>query len=262
MKPSVYPSLCLLIILIAAGVTNPAMTRPARAQQKLPTAEAILEKYVQVTGGRSAYEKHYNHVITATIEFVEAGIKGTTTEYKADTNKSYRVVDLVGVGKTEAGTDGNVCWERSSETGPRIRDGEEKAAALREANFNASLHWRDLYSKAECVGEEKVDNEPCYKVVLTPKEGKPIQQYYDEKSGLLVKISMTSLTPTLGEVPTDTFLEDYRSVDGVMVPHKQKRMIFAQEIDTHIESVQFNAEIAKDRFDLPADIKTLLGKKQ
>jgi hypothetical protein len=260
MKSSSSLARSFWFILLVAGITSPANTWPVRTQQKLPTAEEILEKFIEATGGRQAYEKLHNRIITARIEFVETGISGTTAEYKADPNRSYRVVDLVGVGKTEAGTDGNVCWERSSETGPRIKTGEEKAAAMREATFNPALHWRELYGKAECVGEEKVDDQLCYKVVLTPKEGKPIQQYYDEKSGLLVKIAMLSMTPSMGEIPSETFLGEYKSVSGVLVPHEQKRKLLLTEIDTHIQSVQFNAEIPKDRFDLPADIKSLLGK--
>jgi hypothetical protein len=39
-------------------------------------------------------------------------------------------------------------------------------------------------------------------------------------------------------------------------------MALSQQILTRIESVQFNTEIPKDRFDLPEKVKALLVKRQ
>jgi len=88
-----------------------------------------------------------------------------------------------------------------------------------------------------------------------------VTQYYNEKSGLLAKIVMTTLTPTMGEVASETFLSDYKNEGGVLVPHELRRKVLAQQILTRIESVQFNTEIPKDRFDLPEEVKALLVKK-
>ena len=258
-----FPLSCLLLVgLLDVNVAGSSGTWVSVAQTKPPTAEEILDRFIQVTGGRAAYEKLHNEVIMGTIEFVEAGIKGKTAEYKAEPDKSYRVVDLADVGKVEAGTDGSVAWEHSSETGPRIKTGEEKATALREASFNAALRWHDLYDKVECLGEEKINAQLCHKVVLTPKDGKPITQYYDEKSGLLIKVEMTSLTPTMGMIPTESLLDDYRSVEGIMIAHNLRRKVLGQEIIIRIESAQFNVDMPKDRFDLPADIKKLVEVKK
>jgi hypothetical protein len=234
----------------------------AGAQEKPPSAQQVLDRFVEATGGKPSYQKLQNQVITGSIEFVEAGYKGTTTEFRALPNKVYRVVELTGAGKMEAGTDGLVAWERSSETGPRVKTGEEGTTALREASFNAALRWREIYDKVELTGEESVDDQPCYKVALIPKEGKPITQCYDKKTGLLVKVAMTILTPNLGEVASEAFLSDYRPVDGVQVPHLVKRRVLSQQIVTRIESVRFNTEIAPDRFYLPADVRALTVKKQ
>ncbi len=226
-----------------------------------PSAEQVLDKFVDVTGGKQAFEKLNNQVITGSIEFVEAGIKGTTQEYREMPNKVYRVVELIGVGKTEAGSDGQVAWERSSETGPRVKAGEEGTTALREASFNAALRWRELYDKVELVGEETVDDHPCYKISLIPKEGKPVVQCYDKKSGLLLKVAVTSLIPSFGEVPIESFLSDYRSVDGIQVPYLVRRRVLKQQIVTRLESVKFNTEITPGRFDLPADVRALTSRK-
>jgi len=251
----------ILLVLPLAGLPAGSTREFPRSQEKLPAASEILDRFIAATGGSSAYKKLQNQEITGTVEFVDAGIKGKTTEYRAAPAKVYRIVDLPGVGKIEAGTDGRVAWEISSETGPRIKSGEEAATVLREANFNAPLQWRNLYSQAECVGKEIVENQPSFKVVLTPKDGKPLIHYYGEISGLLVKVIMTSITPTMGEVATETSLSEYRNEGGVLVAHRLRRKLLSQQIDTRIESVQFNVEMSEYRFELPAAIKSLLAKK-
>jgi hypothetical protein len=250
MKSLLSFSRLLLFLLIVAGASDLATRERVFARQKLPSAAEVLDKYIEVTGGKPAYEKLQNQVVSGSVEFIEAGFKGKTAEYRSAPNKVYRVIDLGVVGKIEAGTDGRIAWELSSETGPRIKAGEEGATALREANFNSSLRWRELYDKVELAGEESIESQTCYKIVLTPKDGKPVTQYYDEKSGLLAKIVMTTLTLTMGEVVSETFLADYKNEGGVLVPHELRRNVLSQQILTHIESIQFNTEIPKDRFDL------------
>ncbi len=65
--------------------------------------------------------------------------------------------------------------------------------------MDAELNWRDLFSKTETVGSENVEGRDCYKVVLTPKTGKPMTQYFDKQSGLMVKVVMTLKGP-MGEI--------------------------------------------------------------
>ena len=43
-------------------------------------------------------------------------------------------MDFPGIGKVEEGFDGETAWENSALQGPRILDGDEKAAAKRAAS--------------------------------------------------------------------------------------------------------------------------------
>lgn len=229
------------------------------AEEPLPKAETILEKYVQATGGKAAYDKIHSEVSTGAVEFVGKGVKGTMNAWRAEGNKSYVVLDIEGVGKVEEGTIGDVAWEKSALQGPRIKDGEEKAIALREADVNSINHWRDYYTKAETAGVETVGDQVCYKVVLTPRDGKPETRYFDRKTGLMVKTSQIMKSP-MGEIPMEGLVSDYKDVDGVLVPHKMQQKALGQEIQMTLSTVQWNAEIPKNRFDLPDDVKALAQK--
>lgn len=58
------------------------------AEPSLPEAAVILDKYIKVTGGRTAYEKIHNRVSKGHHEFVGMGLEGTQTNYQARPNGS------------------------------------------------------------------------------------------------------------------------------------------------------------------------------
>ena len=250
---SILPALVLVCLLGPSAL---------HAQDdKLPKAEVILDKYVEVTGGKAAYGKLTNRVTKATFEMVGQGLKFSMTIYGARPDKMYAVMESEAFGKIEKGTDGKVAWEINVMTGPQIKEGEERALALRGATFDAVPDWRTLYKKAECVGVETVADKPCYKIVLTPKEGQPETRYYGKESNLLVKIELTLMLPT-GTIPFESYASDYKRVDGILIPHKTRVMVMGLERIMTIESVKHNVKMPKDRFKLPEDIQTLVDKKK
>jgi len=162
--------------------------------------------------------------------------------------------ELEGIGKIESGSDGEVAWENNAMQGPRVKQGVEKADAFRDATFNAALYWRKLYTKAETVGTETVTGHECYKVVLTPLEGNPTSHFYDKKSGLLIKTA-AKRTTQMGEIEAEGFVDDYRPEGDVVAAHKLTNKFAGQEILITVEKVEFNSDLAKDRFDLPDEVK-------
>jgi len=185
---------------------------PLRVTQKRPpTAERILDRYVEVTGGKAAYAKIRTEVNTGAIEYVGKGVKGPVAAYLAGDDSSYLVLEIPGAGKIEQGTTHGVAWERSALMGPRLKSGEEKAQALREAGVTPRADWKKHFVKAELAGEETVEGQACWRVVLTPREGKPETRFYDKETGRLVRVDQTVTSP-MGEIQAQTYVEDYRAV--------------------------------------------------
>ena len=229
------------------------------ADDALPKAETILDRYIEVTGGKAAYEKRKTEIETGTLDFPAQGLKGTVSRYAAAPDRSYSLLDIDGVGKIEMGVSDGIAWEKSALLGPRVKSGVEKAQALRESVFNAQLLWRKIFVKAETAGVETIDGEECYKVVLTPSEGNPETTYYQKKSGLAVKMSMTAVNQ-MGEVPVEEIIADYKNFNGVLSPTTVTQKAAGQEFTVTIQSVKVNEEIPADRFEPPGEIRTLLNK--
>jgi hypothetical protein len=229
------------------------------AADDLPKGDAIVDKYVEVTGGKAAYSKIHNTTTTGTMEFKAMGLKGKMSAFAAEPDKHYTEISLEGIGKIQEGSNGEVAWGMSAMQGPRIKEGDEKAETLLQAKFNSDLSWRDLFKSAETVGMESVDGKECYKVVLTPKTGTPITRWYDKQSGLLLKMSLTSKSP-MGEIQSDSTFSDYRKEGDVLMAHKVVSHVATMELVMTLDSVQANVDIPKEKFDVPEEVKALLKK--
>src|SRR3984885_8809760 len=229
------------------------------ADEALPSAQTIIDHFIAATGGKAAWDAHHSQVEHATIDFAKQGLKGSLTIYEAAPDKYLGVTELPGIGKIATGSNGDVAWENSALQGPRIKQGIERADALRDGAFNAPLYWQKLYLKAETAGSETVEGHDCYKLVLTPKEGKPITEFYDKKSGLMIKTVATAASP-MGDVNAEVLYDDYRKDGDVLSAHRMTTRAAQQEFVIQIESVEVDPDLPKDRFDLPPEIQALLNK--
>jgi hypothetical protein len=233
----------------------------ASTETALPAADVILDGYIEATGGEEAHGKVANRVTKSSVVIGAQGVTMNVTSYSARPNKRYTLIEADVFGKMEGGTDGTTVWEISPMTGARIKEGQEKTDALREAMFDRMINWRKVYKEAECVGIETVADKPVYKVILTPSDDKPHTYYFDQESKLLVKIELIAETP-MGAFPAETFLEDYREVDGILQPFRTKVATMGQERVVTVDSIEQNVDLPADRFDLPAEIRALMEEKK
>ena len=232
------------------------------AQEGLPPAAAVLDRFVEVTGGKAAYEKRHNQVAKGTLSLPAQGISGAMTLSAAEPSKMLMRVEIGAIGTMQDGVSGEIAWELSPLQGPRIVEGAERADVLREARFNAPIHWREQYSKVETIGAERAGEEDCIKVLLTPNDGgHPETLYFSRKSGLLVKQTGTRAT-AMGDIPYENTSSDYRSVDGVLEPFKTTEKAAGQEVEVELSEMKYNADVPDATFDPPAEIQALLKKQK
>jgi hypothetical protein len=226
------------------------------AKPALPSADTVMQHYIEATGGKAAYEAVKNRVSTGTFSLTGKGINGAIKMYQAAPAKAYTVVDIEGVGKQEDGNDGKTVWELSSMTGPRIKTGDEAAAELRTSALDAHTNWKNYYKSAEVVGSEMVGDKNCWKVVMTPNQGEPETDWFDKTTGLLLRESATMDTP-MGKIPVEGDYSDYRKQGDLTLPFKVTQTVAGQEFEIALTKVETNVDIPANRFDLPAEIIAL-----
>jgi hypothetical protein len=258
-------SACRLTVGLSVAVALAGLGGVAWAQDdKLPAAEKILEKSIEGRGGPEAFKKLTSRVSKGTMEISVAGqtVKGTLMLYEAAPNKRYFMLELPGQ-THEYGSDGEVYWSIDGPQSVKLREGEDKAMAERQADFYALLNWREQFEEVETVAKEQIDDRSCYKVVLKPKVGTPETVYFERKTGLPIRVD-TVRKSEQGEIQLQTRQEDYREIDGVKLPFKTVRLATGGGATTTYttvwESIKQNEDIPEERFALPDSVKELAGK--
>jgi len=241
------------------GVLWAAFFSIGAAQEPLPPAESILERYVAVTGGRGAYEQLKTEIRTVTLELKPRDLRFAVTTYRARPNRMYTVTEIPGIGKVEEGVDGDVAWSLAAARGATLKQGAERDFALYGARLDGEVNWADWFPKAETAGIEEFEGRPCYKLLLTQKNGEQHSRWYDKESGFLVRLILQVKLPQ-GQFPMEMRLYDYRDAGGLKVAHRTVRIMPGQEMESRVEKVEANVPIDPSRFDLPEAVKSLVEK--
>lgn len=224
---------------------------------KLPDAEVILDRYVEVTGGLEAYNRIKNRVTESIFEIPQMGIRATITSYHSKPNMIYVKMASDKLGTVESGSNGDVAWEKSMMMGPKIKEGDEKADALRDALFDSQAYWRDVYHSVECVGIETIDGKLCYKVVMTPKIGNAQTFYFDKESNFLIRAEWIAKLQ-MGTIPVEVLVSDYKKVDGILIAHRASVKAMGQERLMTTIRVEHNVKLPESIFKLPEEIQALV----
>lgn len=236
----------LVATVVVAGLATPA----GRAQEKLPSVDQVLDKYVAALGGKAAIQKVKSRITMGTFELPEGGLKGTITFYSKAPNKRRYTLDAPGVGLIEQCFDGTAGWASNPQTGVRDLSDPELAQERVSADFYAALNIRTTFSGLSVKGKEKVGDVDAYVVEGKESTGGPRVMYFDAETGLLIRV--TVVREAEGEqVTVENFIGDYREVDGVKVPHLLTQVQPQFRIITQVTEVKSNAPVEEAMFAKP-----------
>jgi hypothetical protein len=135
--------------------------------------------------------------------------------------------------------------------GLREKSGPELAAVLRNADIHAAIKTRQLYSKLELKGNEKVGDRETYVILATPAEGAPVKMYFDTQTGLIARTATELETPQ-GQFHVEVTLDDYREVDGVKIPFTARQETSMGSAVIKLTEVKHNVAIDDAKFNKPS----------
>jgi len=236
----------------------------AGAQEKAKpawTAEAIIEKSIEASGGRAAMEKVTSTMFTGVMGTSPDEMHSLVTYYAKAPNKRLVVMNLEGLGEIRQGFDGAVGWHEMPGQDAAEFTGAQLAEVRREAIFNAPLKWRELYAKAELKGKEKVGDREAFVIVLTQAGDKPVTQYYDTETFLLLRQAGNYSTPQ-GPMDIQAELSDYRDIGGgLKAPFQRRQVMPVGQVVMKITALKNNVEIDDAIFTKPAPMLVPAPKK-
>jgi len=237
------------------AVPAPFIFAAAALTQANPTAEAILERYEQVLGGRAAVEKVTTRYMKGVREFQASGHSGSWEVYDKLPNKWLTIHDGPS-GITTVCTNDRIWWSLQPVDGfseRSIGDPPKIPALHREVRL------RETYVALTLKGKEKVGDREAWRLDATGPAGGVTKMYFDTASGLLLRRSQMQRIsrrtgneePTHSTVEITQDFEDYRDVDGVKIPFTIRNR-GGMDYTTRYSEVRLNLSIPDSKFDKPA----------
>ncbi|HTF26068.1 MAG TPA: hypothetical protein VK937_19500 [Candidatus Limnocylindria bacterium] len=230
----------LLTILIALMLTGGAY--PARAQE----AGKIVEQYVKAAGGGRALAK----IQTLTLEGRFASDDGKTGTYTLDTklpNRYYSEL-LIGEKNLIEAYNGKSAWHQNAagELGTLV--GSEGMQLEAAAQYYNSRLVNPKKSKIALtfVGHAQVRGRDALQTEITTATGVKRQIFFDSQTHLIVKEAAT-----VGGVDEEISYDDYRTIQGVKLPHKIELHRESDKYDISVTRAVINGTVGERVFDFP-----------
>jgi hypothetical protein len=252
----------LAVLLCVGWVAWAADEKPATTSQPpakdLPSARAVIDRYVEVAGGKEAFQKHTSVLIKGKTEVTGKDIGGSMTLATAKPNKMFLLVDLGGIA-IKTGYDGKVGWQVNPLTGPSVMEGGELRDVSRQADFFSILHDDKGFKSMENLGKTDFEGEECYKIKLTYADGGDITEYYSVKTGLQ-KGFVGTQESSFGAITATSVNEEHKKFGDLLLPSRvTQKMAGAGLSQTMVvESVEFD-NVPDSMFEPPAEIKAMLN---
>lgn len=241
-------TIILLGILVAIPcLAQATQTKPA---ESLPNIDQIIAKYVDALGGKAALEKITSRTQKGTFEIPAMGAGGSMEGYEKAPNKSLMIIEIAGFGTIQQGFDGTVAWSQDPQTGLREKTGGELNDAKLDAELYKPLKMKELYPTMIVKSKEKVGDKEAYLVEAKPAAGSPEKWYFDTQTGLLIRQDTERESPN-GREMSEIYLENYKDVDGVKVPHTVRIVTPQFSITLQTTEVKQNVPIDDAKFAKP-----------
>ncbi|XP_010256745.1 PREDICTED: uncharacterized protein LOC104597053 [Nelumbo nucifera] len=195
--------------------------------------------------------------------------------------------------KVSAGSDGKVAWRQTPSPWQHSHASPGPPRPLRRSLQGLDpTTTANLFSNSVCIGEKTIDDEDCFVLKLEAELSTlrarssnnvdiirhTVWGYFSQRTGLLVELEDSHLlrikTPSDGTVYWETtmqsFIKDYRPVDGINVAHAGRTAVslfrFGETSEAHsrtrieeiwtIEEVDFNVRgLSRDCFLPPSDLR-------
>lgn len=240
-------ALGLLTTVAAAGHAQ----TPAAAA--VPTVDALIAKNLQAKGGEAKLKSVQSMKMSGKVSIQGMEVPMTIVARRPNLmRQEMQIQDK----RIVSAFDGEKAWVinpfMGSET-PQELTGPQADMTKDQADFDGALiDYKAKGHTIELVGTEEVGGAKTHKLKVTKKGGQIQYFYLDVDSGIELKTS-TQIEQGGNTVTVETELSDYRSVDGIMLPHALKTSINGQPTGSIVvDKIELNAQTDPSQFRMPA----------
>ena len=226
---------------------SPAPEEESATAAALPSAQAILDKYLAAVGGAAVLQKIKTRVQTGNIEVT--GKKYPIEIYSQAPDNRVSISHLPS-GPSVTAFNREAGW-LSTPNGIRRMSLAEQQAARIDAELYFPLQLPRMYQEFEVSSGELINGKATYLVSAKGKGAPGLRLYFDQESGLLVRLIRFAETP-LGRNPTEIDYADFRVADGVKLSYRWTLARPNGRFTIQIDAVKQNVPLDEGQFVTPS----------
>ena len=219
---------------------------------EIPSADEIVEHYVEAVGGRQALEAI--ETVRASGGYDFNGETRPMVVIRQRPNRFRIQLDIDGQEYVEA-SDGNVSWSffPGREEKLELKDEDAASRFLEEfSDFDGPLiDYKQKGHELAVVGREDVDGTSCFHLLLKMASGYEQHWYLDSESYELVRKVTTGIHPRRGPYERVWYYESFEEVEGVKLPlyFEREDRQFVRAYD--FSEIEVNVEVDEALFSPP-----------
>jgi CubicO group peptidase (beta-lactamase class C family) len=224
----------------AAAPAGPEVTAPAA---ELPPVDALLDRMIAAAGGEGVLRRHASLEMRAIKSYVHHGVSADLRiRARAPAMRTEEEVWTAAgreIGRVRAFFDGTGGGQETTFGQDSINDGASNDLARRDDTFHRLLELKRLYKQIDVESRATVGPEEAWVLRLTPAEGEPVRLHVSIRTGLVLKREAGGASMTF---------DDYRAVDGELVPFATTIHDTLGETTIRVEEIRFNTPIPDEAF--------------
>lgn len=213
--------------------------------------DEIIAKHVQAHGGA----EKWNTIKTMEINARFTAFSEENEWYAVKTSSGAYYSDLqIGQHKVKEAFNGKSGWTIDpwhEFTFPRLLNKVEDNVFHQKAEFFTPFYkYKEKGMKVEYQGEENVDGIDTYVIKLMKSNGL-VETWYLNKTTYLEVKSISDWVDFGMRVSAESYFDDFREVDGLIIPFFVERMFGQRDRMLVIENIKLNTSIDESIFEMP-----------
>jgi len=173
-------------------------------------------------------------------------------------DKSKKTTEIPGLTSITNIINNDEAWEISPAGVRNITGKELEFNKFQLLMKNPTKKMKDVFKDIKFeTGSFKIADDECIKLICTPKSDlkfSPINMFFSKKTFLLRRIEMI-LESSAGIIPVTTTIEEYKKIQGRMIPVKTKTSQAETIIESKLISAKENIGIPDSEFANPTPVE-------
>lgn len=245
-----------VLVLDAAATVTPVADAPG-SPEDVARGRRVIDQAIAAHGGLAKLKGIHDSVIDAEITLNMQGnqLNGRMRQIRKDPDKMVYTTSFQGI-DTRQVLNGRQAWTSLGANTP-AREADSASVRAMRGGFESDLPHlllsaADSTSRVTARPAERVGDVLADAVDVTPRGGEPRRMFFDPASHRLIAMDVAEQMSRTGAIPSRRFYRDPRTVDGVVWPHEEERLLAGNPFMTiRITEIHVNIGVDDREFARP-----------